>query len=68
VGPRSLFKDIGELLTLKETARLLQVSPRTVWRWCRTGQVAAVKIGREWRIRERDVRALVTPPRPARAH
>ena len=63
----SLLDNGEELLTLKETARLLRVHPRTVWRWCRNGRVVAVKIGHEWRIRKSDLRALVTPPQDSRS-
>ncbi len=37
-------------LTVKETAERLRVVPQTVYRWCRAGRLAAVKIGKDWRI------------------
>jgi excisionase family DNA binding protein len=55
--------DEHELLTLKETARLLRVNPRTAWRWCKNGRLPAVKIGHEWRVRKGDLLALLTPRR-----
>jgi excisionase family DNA binding protein len=40
-----------KLLSTAHAAQLLDVSPRTVARWCRDGQVpGAVKLGRVWRI------------------
>jgi excisionase family DNA binding protein len=42
-----------QLLTPRDVATLLQVTPRTVTRWCRDGNIAPVtKLGRVWRIEE----------------
>jgi excisionase family DNA binding protein len=38
------------LLTIEEYARLVRVSPATVRRWARAGEVPAVKAGKSWRI------------------
>ena len=38
------------LLTLKETAELLRVSRRTVWRMVKRKELSAFKVGRQWRI------------------
>jgi excisionase family DNA binding protein len=43
--------DNMELLTVDETAAYLKISRGTVWTWCRTGQLPAIKVGRQWRIR-----------------
>jgi excisionase family DNA binding protein len=40
----------NELLTVKEVADYLRVSPVTAWRWCQQGLLPAFKIGRGWRI------------------
>jgi excisionase family DNA binding protein len=37
-------------LTTKEVAEQLRVTEHTVRKWCRTGQIAGVWVGREWRI------------------
>ena len=37
-------------LTVAETAERLRVAPQTVYRWCRSGRLRAVKIGKAWRI------------------
>lgn len=37
-------------ITPKEAAILLDVTPRTVAKWCREGKLSAVKIGRVWRV------------------
>lgn len=39
-----------ELLTPKEVAKILRVSPRTVQRWVKAGKLRAVRAGRLWRI------------------
>ena len=39
-----------ELLTLRELAEYLRVSPRTAYQLCYDGAVPAVKVGGVWRI------------------
>ena len=38
------------LLTTQEVAEFLRVSRATIRRWCKAGQLPAVRIGRHWRI------------------
>ena len=45
----------GRLLTIDEVAERLRVHPNTVYRWCRTGRLRAVKLGKEWRILEEEL-------------
>ena len=40
----------NELLTVQEVAAYFRVSRTTVWRWCQTGRVPAIRVGRNWRI------------------
>ena len=40
----------NEMLTPEEVAQYLKVTVETVWRWCRTEKLPAVKIGKYWRI------------------
>ena len=40
-----------EFLSVAEVANVLGLNPVTIYRWCRTGRLASVKIGKEWRIR-----------------
>ena len=44
-----------ELLTIKEVADYLRLSKTTVWRWCKSGELPAFKVGRGWRVRKCDV-------------
>jgi excisionase family DNA binding protein len=50
-GPR--FDD--PLLTVGEVAQLMRVSNMTVYRLIKAGQLAAIRVGKNYRIRRRDV-------------
>jgi len=41
---------LPKLLTSREAADYLRVSRATILRWCKAGQLPAVRIGRQWRI------------------
>jgi len=43
------------LLTTKEVGERMGFKSRTISRWCREGKLKGIKIGRVWRVRERDV-------------
>jgi excisionase family DNA binding protein len=47
---------VGRFMTVGEVARQLRVSNMTVYRLVKSGQLAAIRIGRGYRIREDDVR------------
>ncbi|MCX6023854.1 MAG: helix-turn-helix domain-containing protein [Chloroflexi bacterium] len=49
--------DPNELLNIPETAAYLRVGKATVQRWCKEGKLPAVKIGKEYRVRRRDIDA-----------
>ena len=44
------------LLTLNEAAELLQVSTRTLQRMIHSGEMPALKVGGQWRVREAQLR------------
>lgn len=47
---------VGErLLTVTEVANLMRVSNMTVYRLIKSGQLAAIRVGKNYRIRESDV-------------
>lgn len=50
-----------KLLTTKEVAALLKKSPIWVRREVRSGRLRAVKVGREWRVREEDLALFFGP-------
>jgi excisionase family DNA binding protein len=43
--------NVKAFLTVAEVAELLGLQPVTIYRYCRAGRLASVKIGKEWRIR-----------------
>jgi excisionase family DNA binding protein len=47
-----------ELLTVREAAQQLRLSPITIRRYIASGKLAAVRIGRNVRVPERDVAQL----------
>lgn len=52
---------VGEnLLTVAEVASLMRVSNMTVYRLIKSGQLAALKVGKNYRIRESDVDQYLT--------
>src|SRR3989344_5822330 len=44
-----------QILTIRQTAKLLQVDSNTIYRWARVGKFPASKIGKEWRVLRTDV-------------
>lgn len=47
------------LLTPPQVAKHLQVNERTVTQWLRQGHLRGFKIGKEWRVSERDFEAFL---------
>ena len=45
----------ARLLTIKEAAEFCRVSEKTVRRWIQAKELAAAKLGAQWRIRPRDL-------------
>jgi excisionase family DNA binding protein len=45
----------AQLLTVGEVARAMRISTMTVYRLIKSGQLAAVRVGKSYRIREADV-------------
>ena len=43
------------LLTIADVADLLQFSTKSIWRWIKTGDLAASKLGGQWRVHPRDL-------------
>lgn len=52
-----------ELLTIREVARYLGLSERTVYDKARRGEMPAIKVGRVWRVRRRDLEEWLGVPR-----
>lgn len=50
--------------TVVEAARLLDVSPVTIWRWIEAGKLPAYRVGsRKLRIKKEDLESVITPAR-----
>ncbi len=52
-GRRSLEGDL--LLTVREVAATMRVSTMTVYRLIKSGELPAIRVGKNYRIRESDV-------------
>ena len=54
-------QDFGDpLLTVGEVAALMRVSNMTVYRMIKSGQLAAIRVGKNYRIRRSDVERYLT--------
>ena len=67
VGPTTLginFPSDDIFLTTEEVLEYLQVNLRTVYRLIKAGKIPAVRVGRQWRFRKRDIDAWLDAQRP----
>ncbi|MEZ5142639.1 MAG: helix-turn-helix domain-containing protein [Acidimicrobiales bacterium] len=57
----------ARFLTVAEVAQIMRVSTMTVYRLIKAGELASVRVGKSYRIREDDVDAYLpsATPRPA---
>ena len=46
---------LPSFLTIEEVRGYLNVNPRTIYRLIRSGELPAVRIGRQWRFRRSDL-------------
>jgi excisionase family DNA binding protein len=51
-------------LTTEEVLEYLQVNLRTVYRLIKAGKIPAIRVGRQWRFRKRDIDAWLETQRP----
>lgn len=51
-------------LTTEEVLEYLQVNLRTIYRLIKAGRIPAVRVGRQWRFRRRDIDAWLEMQRP----
>lgn len=53
-------------LTVQQVSEELKIHPATVRAWVKSGRLAAVRVGRTWRVRRSEVdRALMSDASPA---
>ena len=55
-----LLASYPAVLTIDEVAAIVRVHPRSVQRWVHAGQLAALRVGRSYRIAKADVLAWIT--------
>ena len=55
------------LVTVREAANYLRISARTVYRLIESGQIGAVRIGKQWRIPSSDLPGREPMPAQPRA-
>ena len=49
------MRDMEAFLTTEEVLSYLKITPRTIYRLIRSGELPAVRIGRQWRFRRTDL-------------
>jgi excisionase family DNA binding protein len=54
-------------LTTAAVAKWLGIAPRTVCLWAECNEIPAIKIGRQWRFRERELWDWLRNPRAAKS-
>ena len=60
--------DLQACLTTEEVLSYLKVTPRTIYRLIRTGELPALRIGRQWRFRRSDLDAWLERQRTFASH
>jgi excisionase family DNA binding protein len=63
----NLRQELSSFLTTEEVLAYLKVTPRTIYRLIRTGELPAVRIGRQWRFRRQDLDAWLDRQRHSAA-
>ena len=53
-----------ELLTTVQVGEMLHMRPDSIVRKIRRGQIAAVKVGKQWLIRKETLEAMLQPSAP----
>jgi excisionase family DNA binding protein len=54
----------GAMLTTAEAAEILRMRPDSVARKVKRGEIAAVKVGKQWLIRKETLDAMLQPSEP----
>jgi excisionase family DNA binding protein len=52
--------ELPRFIKTEEVLDCLKVTPRTLYRLIRTGQLPAVRVGRQWRFRKQDLENWLT--------
>jgi excisionase family DNA binding protein len=62
---KSVAVQASALWTTEDVGGYLNVTPRTIYRLIRTGELPAIRIGHQWRIRQRDLDEWIDRQRAA---
>nr|WP_282580230.1 helix-turn-helix domain-containing protein [Natroniella sulfidigena] len=46
-------------MTVKEVSEILQVHTKTIKRWLRDGKLKGVKMGKMWRVEQKDLKEFI---------
>lgn len=57
--------EFESFLTTEEVLAYLKITPRTIYRLIRDGELPAVRVGRQWRFRRSDLDAWLEQQRPS---
>ena len=49
-----------EYMNIKEVAECLRIHPNTVYRWCRSGDLPAIRLGTTIRIKREDLESFLS--------
>lgn len=49
----------NQFYTLEEIAKMLKVSYLTVYRWVRAGKLLSFKVGKQYRIKNKDLESFI---------
>ncbi len=62
---RTKAPSADNLLTTEDVLTYLRINARTVYRLIRGGELRAVRVGRQWRVRRQDLERFVAAQRIA---
>ena len=51
----NIIKELDECLTTDEVQAYLRITSRTMYRMIRSGELPAIRVGRQWRFRRSDM-------------
>ncbi len=51
--------ELSRLLSIAEVAEICLVSPKTIWRWIKAGDLRAIRLGAQWRIAPDDLKSFL---------
>jgi excisionase family DNA binding protein len=60
--------NLDACLTTEEVLTYLKVTPRTIYRLIRSGELPALRVGRQWRFRRTDLDAWLERQRAFASH